>query len=48
MNCNVVVLFLTIVGLSPIAQCALDLTDDDFSSRITDIDATLVMFYDLR
>lgn len=47
MNSKVAVFFLTIVGFS-IANRVLDLTDDDFSSRISDIDATLVMFYDLR
>lgn len=47
MNLKVAVFFLTIVGFT-IANTVIDLTDDNFSSVITDIDAALVMFYDLR
>lgn len=47
MNFKVAVFFMTIVVCTT-ANRVLDLTDDDFSSTIGDIDATLVMFYDIR
>lgn len=46
MNTKVFVFFLAIVGCTFAGeQDVLDLTDSDFSSRIADIDTTLVMFY---
>lgn len=46
MNTKVIVLFLAFVGCTIAGeQDVLDLTDNDFSSRIADIDTTLVMFY---
>lgn len=46
MNTKVIVFFLAIVGCTIAGeQDVLDLTDSDFSSRIADIDTTLVMFY---
>lgn len=46
MNTKVFVFFLAIVGcVFAGEQDVLDLTDNDFSARIADIDTTLVMFY---
>ncbi len=47
MNSSKVVVFflITVVGCT-IASNVLNLTDEDFESRMKDIDATLVMFYD--
>lgn len=46
MNTKVIVVFLAIVGCTIAGeQDVLDLTDNDFSSRIADFDTTLVMFY---
>lgn len=45
MNTEIAILFLTIVSFTR-ANSVLDLTDDNFATRIASIDATLVMFYD--